>query len=168
MGIEEKLPDKGGNRPKPGLSETKISDEGEMVYANSMHESVVRDIISEQAEKGLKTDEMMLRAKAAEATKQIIRYLTEKYEDEKNGPIRRNLDLFKFFSRGPDKNNLFRLNRSLREKAGFEIDFSDPYIMAIGNEVMGKENFKRYLTAAALEVDDEDENKPAAGAARRL
>ncbi len=155
-----------GEKPKSDLSKTEVSAEGKMVYAPQMHERAVQDIISEQVDKGLKTDEMLRQEKAAAATKQILKYLSEKYEMEKNGPEKRNLDLFKFFSQGPDQNNLFRLNRSLREKAGFEIDFSDPAIMAIGNETMGKENFRNYLTAAALEADQEDENKKTAGSAQ--
>lgn len=158
MGIE-KMPVGGAKDKKAAGSEIKVSPEGEMVYAKDMHERTVQGIISEQVDKGLKTDEMLFQEKAAEATKQILQYLSEKYELEKNGPEKRNLELFKFFSKGPDKDNLFRLNRSLSEKAGFEIDFSDSAIMEIGNKVMGKENFRNYLSSLVMEMEHDDEDK---------
>lgn len=150
----------------PGGKKPELKGEGEamsasrLIPAEQMQDKIVAEIISEQIGKGLKTEEMDLREKGAAATRQILQYLLEKYtieERDGSGP-RRNLDLFKFAAKGPDKDNLFRLNRFLKEKAGFEIDFSDHAIAAIGGEAMGPDNFRRYLNSLALETEREEEN----------
>jgi len=149
-----------GGKKRETKAEGKALSASRLVPAEEMRDKIVAEIISEQIGKGLKTEEMDLREKGAAATRQIMQYLLEKYtieEREGSGP-RRNLDLFKFAAKGSDKDNLFRLNRFLKEKAGFEIDFSDHAIAAIGGEAMGPENFRRYLNSLALETEQEEEN----------